>query len=207
MSLEQVGDWLDELASAAPAPGGGAAAALSASAGACLIAMVCNLTIGKPKYAAVQAQMTAALASAETARRAALALAQEDATAFEAVIAAYQLPRATEEEKRARTAAVQDALAGAAAVPLRAAALAADVIGLAQEILDGANTQVISDVAVAASLARAALESSQVNVEVNLALLTPGEVRTAIAAELAGHLAAAGRAEAVIGAVRDRISA
>lgn len=207
MSLEQVGDWLDELASAAPAPGGGAAAALSAAAGASLIAMVCNLTIGKPKFAAVEARMLAALARAETARRAALALADDDARAFEAVIAAYKLPKSTDVQAAERSRAVQEALAGAAAVPLRVAGLAAEVIDLAQEIADGANPSVLSDVAVAASLARAALESSQVNVEVNLALLTPGEPSTKIAADLSGYLPACERADAVIGAVRDRISA
>jgi formiminotetrahydrofolate cyclodeaminase len=204
--MERIGNWLDELASASPAPGGGAAAALSASIGASLICMVCNLTIGKPKYAAFEEQMSAALATAEDARRVALRLADDDARAFEAVIAATRLPRSTEAQTVARAEAIQQALAGAAAVPLRIAEIAVRVIGLAEQILEGANKNVLSDVAVAASAARAALESAMVNVEINLAAMTDEKARRAIADDL-GHLGSAlGRADEVVREVRMRIA-
>jgi formiminotetrahydrofolate cyclodeaminase len=206
MRDQQVGAWLDELASAAPAPGGGAAAALSASAGASLIAMVCNLTIGKPRYAAFDDVMTAALARAEQIRQAALDLAEEDARAFDAVIAAYRLPKGTDAEAATRRQAVQQATAGAAEVPLRVAGLAADVIVLAEEILPGANASVLSDVAVAASMARAALDSSMVNVEINFNALDAGEARTKIAQEVRRYHETDALADSVIAEVRQRIT-
>lgn len=206
MRDRSIGDWLDSLTSEAPAPGGGAAAAMNAAVGAALVGMVCNLTIGKPKYAQHDELMRGALAKAVTARDEALRLADEDAAAFEAVMAAYRLPRATEAEAERRRGAIQAALTGAAEVPLRTAALAADIIGLAAAILDGANVNVVSDVAVAASSARAALDAAAMNVEVNLAAITDASERQALAEALAAHVGAADRAGDVILQVRKRIA-
>jgi formiminotetrahydrofolate cyclodeaminase len=201
---QAVGDWLTALASAAPAPGGGAAAALNLAVGAALVSMVCNLTIGKPRYAEHEATMTAALARAEDCRRAAEALVSEDAVAFAAVIAAYKLPK---DDEAARRTAIQHALRGAAAVPLKTAERAVEVIVLAERVLDGANVNVVSDVAVAASSARAALQSAQVNVEVNLASLSD-IVRADLQARLDGCdvAGASVRADAVVAAVRAKIA-
>jgi formiminotetrahydrofolate cyclodeaminase len=201
---QAVGDWLTALASAAPAPGGGAAAALNLAVGAALVSMVCNLTIGKPRYAEHEATMTAALARAEDCRRAAEALVSEDAVAFAAVIAAYKLPK---DDEAARRTAIQHALRGAAAVPLKTAERAVEVIVLAERVLDGANVNVVSDVAVAASSARAALQSAQVNVEVNLASLSD-IVRADLRARLDGCdvAGASVRADAVVAAVRAKIA-
>ena len=205
-SLEEqaVGDWLTALASAAPAPGGGAAAALNLAAGAALVSMVCNLTIGRPRYAEHEATMTAALARAETCRQAAEALVSEDAVAFAAVIAAYKLPK---DDGGARRTAIQHALRGAAVVPLKTAERAVEVIELAERILDGANVNVVSDVAVAASSARAAVQAAQVNVEVNLASLSE-IVRADLQARLDGCdvAGASARADAVVAAVRAKIA-
>jgi formiminotetrahydrofolate cyclodeaminase len=201
---QAVGDWLTALASAAPAPGGGAAAALNLAVGAALVSMVCNLTIGKPRYAEHEATMTAALARAEDCRRAAEALVSDDAVAFAAVIAAYKLPK---DDEAARRTAIQHALRGAAAVPLKTAERAVEVIVLAERVLDGANVNVVSDVAVAASSARAALQSAQVNVEVNLASLSD-IVRADLQARLDGCdvAGASVRADAVVAAVRAKIA-
>jgi formiminotetrahydrofolate cyclodeaminase len=204
---EQIGTWLDELASAAPAPGGGAAAAMLAAVGAALISMVCNLTIGKPKYAEHEDAMLAALVSATELRAQAASLAAQDAVAFLAVSDAYKLPRDTEAAKAARAEAIQVALVGAAGVPLRTAAVAAAVIGLAEGVLDGANVNVLSDVAVAASSARAALEAAVVNVEINLAALRDEGSRATLRAELDRHAQAAASADRVVAAVRDRVDA
>jgi formiminotetrahydrofolate cyclodeaminase len=183
---QAIGAWLDALASSAPAPGGGAAAALSAAIGAALIEMVCNLTIGRPRYAAHQALMREALARATTLRRRALGLAAADAGAFGAVTDAYRLPRETDEQARARAARIQAALIGATEVPLETAALAGEVIQLAGRIVDGANVNARADVAAAAAAARAALETALVNVEANLAALPDrsqgGELRARITA-------------------------
>jgi formiminotetrahydrofolate cyclodeaminase len=204
---DEVGTWLEELASAAPAPGGGAAAAMLAAVGAALVSMVCNLTIGKPRYAAHEATMRAALDAATRLRADAVTLAAEDAVVFGAVSDAYRLPKDTDAEKAARTEAIQTALVGAAGVPLRTAAVAAGIIGLTEEILDGANVNVISDVAVAAASARAALEAAVVNVEINLAALRDAESRAVLRAELDKHGPAALTADRVTSAVRDKINA
>ncbi|MGW6741380.1 cyclodeaminase/cyclohydrolase family protein [Streptomyces sp. NPDC055025] len=206
MQNHTVGGWLDELASESSTPGGGAAAAMNAAVGAALISMVCNLTVGRPKYAEYEKELTAALAEAEELRGSALRLAGEDAAAFGSVIAAYKLAKTTDAEKQARTAAIQQALVGAADVPLRTAELAAEVIALARRILPGSNVNVVSDVAVAASSARAALDAAAVNVEVNLAALTDEGHRAAVRDRLSSALTAAAEADAVVADVRKRIA-
>lgn len=202
-----VGDWLDALASDAPAPGGGAAAALNLAVGAALVSMVCNLTIGKPRYADHEATMKEVLDLAEAQRAAAVDLAHEDAAAFAGVSAAYRLPKDGDEQKAARTAAIQEALGAAADVPLATVAAAAEVIGLAGRILDGANVNVLSDVAVAASSARAALQSARINVEVNLTSMSDQARRDALQARLEAHDVdgAERRADEIVAAVRTRI--
>ena len=176
-----------------------------AAVGAALVSMVCNLTIGKPKYAEHEETMVAALVSATDLREAAVRLAAEDAVVFGAVSDAYKLPRGTEADKAARSEAIQVALVGAAGVPLRTAAVAAAVIGLAERILEGSNVSVLSDVAVAASSARAALDAAAVNVEINLAALKDPESRAALRTELDRQLPAAQTAGQVVAAVRARI--
>jgi formiminotetrahydrofolate cyclodeaminase len=202
---QEIGSWLDELASAAPAPGGGAAAAMVAAVGAGLVEMVCNLTIGKPRYAEHEEVMRAALVSATELRLSAGQLAAEDAVAFNAVSQAYRLPRESDDEKAARAEAIQGALVEAADVPLRVAAVAAEVIGLADRILAGANVNVISDVAVAASAGRAALESAAINVEINLSAMSDSTLRAALRGDLDRLVPASAVADRVVAAVRNRI--
>jgi methenyltetrahydrofolate cyclohydrolase len=201
-----VDQWLSDLASDSPTPGGGGASALTAAASAALISMVCNLSIGRPRYVQHELLLTGVLRQATERRELALSLAEADAEAFQAVLAAYQLPRASEAEQQERARAIQAALAGAAEVPLRVAAIAADLIRLAGDISGRSNPSVLSDVAVAAVLARAALDSAVVNVEVNLAGLDEGEQRSRLAGQLASHASAAGaEAETVIRAARASI--
>jgi formiminotetrahydrofolate cyclodeaminase len=204
--VQTLDEWLDDLASASPAPGGGAAAAVANAIAAALVSMVCNLTIGKPKFADVEPAMRDVLTEATTLRRESLGVAGDDAAAFDAVIAAYRLPRQTADEQAARTAAIQDALVAAAEVPLRLAGLAADVIALAERIVDDANPNVVSDVAVAASSARAALEAAVVNVEVNVASITDPERRGELTTRLADLDRSAAAADRVMRRVRDRLS-
>lgn len=206
IAAQSVGAWLADLASAAPAPGGGAAAALNVAVGAGLIEMVCNLTIGKPRYAEHEATMSDALARAAELRGQALRLADEDAEAFAAVSAAYKLPKDTSAEKADRTDAIQAALVGAADVPLRTAEAAADVIRLAARILEGSNVNVVSDVGVAAASARAGLESAAINVEINLSALTDGARRDEVAGRLAEHKALIADAERVLLDVDHKVS-
>ena len=185
MREQTIGGWLDELASAAPAPGGGAVAAMHAAMAAGLVSMVCELTVGRPKYAEHEPMMREVLAAAGERRRAAIQLAEDDAAAFTAVTTAYRLPKGTDEEKAARGEAIQQALREAADVPLRTAALAAEILRLARRIRPGANVNVLSDVAVAAVSARAAMQGAAVNVEVNRAAMTDVVARARLEAELA----------------------
>lgn len=207
ITVQPVGTWLENLASAAPAPGGGAAAAMNVAMGAALIEMVCNLTVGKPRYAEYEDTMVDALARAGELRTRSLQMAEEDAEAFGAVSEAYKLPKGTADETVARTAAIQAALQGAADVPLRTAEAAGAVIGLAGEILEGANVNVISDVAVAAASARAGLESAAVNVEINLAALADATRREELAGRLARLRARTDEVEQVMATVSRRIGA
>ena len=94
-------DFLDALASGDPTPGGGSAAAMAGAAGAALVAMVARVTIGKKRYAAVEETMQQALVRAEALRSRLQTLIEEDASAFDAVSAAYRLPKASAEEQAA----------------------------------------------------------------------------------------------------------
>ncbi len=203
---QKIGSWLDDLASEAPAPGGGAAAAMNAAVGAGLVAMVCNLTIGRPRYAEHEALMRGVLVAVTKLRERAVELAADDAVAFGQVTDAYKLPKATDAEKTARSEAIQTALIGAADVPLKTAAVAAAIIGFAEQIMDGANVNVLSDVAVAAASARAALESAVINVEINLGMMKDTTRRDEMSAELAKYAAASSTATAVVTTVRERIN-
>jgi formiminotetrahydrofolate cyclodeaminase len=116
-----------------------------------------------------------------------------DAAAYGEVIAAYKLPRATDDEKSARSAAIQDATHVAALVPLSVVEASGSVIELAEQALGRTNPNAASDLAVAALLAAAAMDGAAANVEINLASLNDGEARSRIAQQLAN--ARAGRRE------------
>lgn len=204
MAGGEIGAWLDELASAAPTPGGGAAAALQAGIAAALLEMTANLTLGKQAFRAHEEVLGAARAEAQELRALALELAIEDAAAFEAVIAAYRLPRGTEDEQCERTRQVRAALVGAAAVPARLAAAAERLVSLCEQLVDRVDPQVVSDVGVAAASARAALDAAILNVEINVAALGEPDPGLRRSVEAAGE--AAERAAATVATVRRRIA-
>ena len=204
MEDEPIGRWLEELASAAPAPGGGGVAALEVALGAALLEMACNLTIGRPAYAEHEATMLAARAAARTLRTDAMALVEEDATAFRAVIDAYKLPRGDEAEATRRSERIELALAGAADVPRRTALAAAEILTLAESIVPRANPNVVSDVAAAAAAAGAALSTALVNIEVNRGSIGDAELKASLGEAIAEAERQCARAEAVVTAVRMR---
>jgi formiminotetrahydrofolate cyclodeaminase len=207
MQDETIAGWLDTLASSAPAPGGGAAAALETAIAAALVEMVCNLTIGKPAHGEHEATMLTVRDRARALRGRAVALAEEDASAFRAVIEAYRLPKATEAEAAERGKRIQGALAGAAEVPRLTALAAAELVVLAASIRAGANPNVVSDVAAAGAAARAALESALVNIEINRAAITDPELEAALGEAIAEIERAIDDAGALVGAVREQLSA
>lgn len=181
-------DYIARLAGDAPAPGGGSAAALTGALAAASARMVGSFTVGKKRHAAVADEIREHLEAIDAACEEMLALTQEDVVAFGAVGAAYALPKGSDEEKQARSAAIQEALRRAAEVPLRlvdvCARLSAHLLPLAQK----GNQNLISDVGVAAKLCVAAAECGWLNVEVNLALIKDETFVAAKRARLQGML-------------------
>ena len=163
--------FIDELAAPTPTPGGGSAAAYSAAMGAGLVSMVTGLTMGKKKYAEVEAQMQAIRVHAEKLRQDLSNAVETDAAAFEAVMGAFRLPKNTPEEKEVRTTAIQTATLNAAHVPLHVAEGAVKVMELALRCVESANVNAISDAASAAVMAKAGLTAAGYNVRINVASL------------------------------------
>lgn len=161
--------YLDRLASAEPEPGGGSVAALVGALGAGLITMVTCLTLGKEKFASVQDDMALLRIDAEKVRCELEELVTLDARAYGAVAAAMKLPRDTEGQKQERTRVLQEALRGAADVPLRVAEAAVAVSRLSLTGAEKGNPNAVSDAGVAVILADAAAQSAALNVKINLA--------------------------------------
>lgn len=160
-------DYLNRLASSAPTPGGGSAAAICGAMGAALVAMVARITRENPKNDERAALADACIAEGELLRARFLEARTLDERAYGAVVEAMALPRATEAEKTARTARLQDALAQAAAAPLAAVNLGAQLLALSERALDLENVHLASDLGCAADFALAAIAASALNVRVN----------------------------------------
>jgi methenyltetrahydrofolate cyclohydrolase len=162
-----VEEFLGSLASAAPTPGGGSAAAISGAMGAALVSMVCNVTLGKKGYEAVEPEMRAVGAEAERLRLRLTEMVAEDVAAFDSLMAAYKLPKATEDEKARRGAAIQSSLRRATEVPLCCARACAEVIALARRASEKGYLGVISDGGVGVLAAFTGLRSAALNVYIN----------------------------------------
>ena len=165
---QRVIDFVAATASKAPTPGGGAIAALTAATGAALAEMVANLTFGKKGYEAVQTEMEELQAKAEAIRKRMLELSQADADVFNIFMNALGLPKNTDEEKAARTAAIQQAYKDAAMVPFEIGELANQIFDLAELASRKGNQNLITDGIIAAINARAAVKSAFLNVRINL---------------------------------------
>jgi formiminotetrahydrofolate cyclodeaminase len=181
---ESVAVFLDQLASKASTPGGGSAAAIMGAMGAALVSMVCNLTIGKEKYAAVEGEMKALVAESEKLRAELTAHVNADVQAFDQVMAAYGLPKGDDAEKAARTAAIQTALRTATEVPLACARTCAAAIALSRRAAELGNLNVISDAGVAVMAAYAGLKSAALNVYINVGSLKDEAFATAARNEI-----------------------
>jgi glutamate formiminotransferase/formiminotetrahydrofolate cyclodeaminase len=163
-----VGEFLDRVGEATPTPGGGSVAALAGALASSLVQMVAGLTIGKKKYAAAEDEMKKIRGEARALQERLSALVRRDSEAFEAVLAAGRLPKATLEESKARDEALTGATWGAARVPLETAQLAAEVAVLAVRAVEIGNPNAATDAGSAAWMARAAGEAALLNVQVNL---------------------------------------
>ncbi len=160
--------FLDKLSSKSPEPGGGSAAALVGAEAAALVGMVCYLTLGKEKYADVQAEMEDLRDKSEAARADMQRLLQEDTEAFAAASAAYKLPKDTDEQKDARAVAIQAGLKKATEVPFAIGEKALEIARLSLVAAEKGNKGAVSDAGVAVLFAEAALQAAALNVRINL---------------------------------------
>ena len=163
--------YLDDAASALPAPGGGSVAALAGALGASMASMAANFTVGRERFRKVEPKVKRLLAQSERARKRLLALVDEDVAAYSAYAKASRLPRRTEAEKKFRSKEMQRAIKGALRVPLNALRTTLKVLEISAQLVDVANPNLISDVGVSAALAEGALEAASLNVEVNIPYL------------------------------------
>jgi methenyltetrahydrofolate cyclohydrolase len=162
-----VDKFLDDLAGSAPTPGGGSAAAIMGAMGAALISMVCNVTLGKKGQEAAAAEMHAVRTESEKLRARLTAMVAEDVAAFDGLMAAYRLPKSSDDEKTHRNEAIQRSLRAATDTPLACARACAEVITLSQRAGEHGYAGVISDAGVGVLAANTALRSAALNVYIN----------------------------------------
>jgi len=156
------------LASAAPTPGGGSASAVVAVLAAALASMVARLTGDSPKFAPLAPRMKAIADEAARLSDAFLSAIDTDVAAFDRVSAAYKLPKSTDAERAARSAAIQGALVGATDAPMRVVELGLQTSRLAMELVDAGNPNAISDAGCAALFAQAAARGAALNIRINV---------------------------------------
>jgi formiminotetrahydrofolate cyclodeaminase len=164
----KITEYLEKAAAGTAVPGGGSVAALNGALAAGLTEMVANLTVGKKGYEAVEEDMKALADKASQLRNKLTAAIDQDADAYTEVMAAYKLPKTTDEETSLRKQKIQDAIKHAALVPLEVARDALAVIDLAGRAIRKGNKNAASDGAVAAMNARTAALAAIYNVKINL---------------------------------------
>lgn len=164
---QTVNEFLTALSSKRPTPGGGGASALAGALSGALGLMVGNLTVGKKKYADVEADVAAAMSRLEEARDRMVRLAQEDGEVFAPLAAAYGLPAGTEEEKTRKAQVMEENLLAASLVPLRIMELAVEVLSDLEELEKKGSVMAVSDVGVAVQFARTAVTGAVMNVYIN----------------------------------------
>ena len=162
-------EFLAKTASNSPVPGGGSIAALSAAIAASLSEMVAHLTIGKKGYEALEEEMQGIAKDAFQYRERLIRYIDKDSDAYNDVMAAFKLPKGTEQERKNREGAIQEALINATLVPLDVARDAFKIIELAGKVVKQGNKNAVTDAAVAVMMARTAALSALYNVKINLA--------------------------------------
>jgi methenyltetrahydrofolate cyclohydrolase len=206
VTQSSVEKFLDDLASGQPTPGGGSAAAIMGAMGAALVSMVCNVTIGKKGYEAVEAEMQAVREESEKVRRRLTAMVTEDITAFDSIMAAYKLPKASDDEKARRAAAIQAGLRRATETPMDCARACAEVIALSRRASEHGYLNVISDGGVGVLAGYTGLRSAALNVYINAPALKDRVFAEAATAELEKLVEfCAAESEAVYKIVRDKL--
>lgn len=206
MMQRSLADFLDELASAAPTPGGGSAAAVIGAMGAALISMVCNVTLGKKGQEAAASEMQAVREESERLRARLTAMVADDVAAFDGLMAAYRLPKVSDEDKLRRAEAIQSTLRAATETPLACARACAEVVALSRRAGEHGYSGVVSDAGVGVLAANSALRSAALNVYINAPSLKDRGYAQAAVAEMEKLLAMSAReSEAVFALVRGRL--
>ncbi len=177
--------FTEELAAPTPTPGGGSAGAFAGAMGAALTAMVAGLTIGKKKYAEVEAEMQAIRVMSESLRKELGQAVGDDAASFEVLMATFKLPKETEEQKQTRDAAIVNATLNAAHIPLHVSEMAVKVMELALKCARNGNINAISDSMSGFAMARASLTAAGYNVRINIHSLEDKSVGEKMLTELA----------------------
>ena len=172
----KVTEFIDLLASDAPAPGGGSAAALEGAIGAALTAMVCGLTKGKKKFAEFNDLAVETEVKALALKDRFVDVMDRDTEAFNVVSAAFGMPKETDEEKAARSAAIQKGLEGCTATPFEMMEIALETLELTDSILGKSNDSAASDLGVSALSLRAAVQGAWLNVLINIGSLKNKEL-------------------------------
>ena len=180
---ESVSGFLASVASSNPVPGGGSVAAHAGALAAALAQMVAGLTIGKKKYAAVEAEMKEAALKAVSVGNSLASLVKRDAEAYSLVSEAYKLPKEPADAAARRSEAVTSALLKAAEVPLETARASVEVARIAALVAEKGNTNAVTDAGVAALLAEAACKGADYNVRVNVSALEDRSKGTNLATE------------------------
>lgn len=185
-----VAQLLAALASPEPTPGGGTAAAIAGAMGTSLLLMVTGLAKSKNNLDDEKAALAKARAALEPIGSRLLELADADSQAFKDVMAAYRLPKATDDDRAARTRAIQAALRGATEIPLETVRACVEATAPGRVVLDYGNQSAASDVGVALGLLKAAAEGAAANVRINLTGLNDEAFKSATDAETSRLLAA-----------------
>lgn len=198
-----VKDYLDVLKSDAPAPGGGSVSALSAAQGVGLVAMVADLTIGKEKYTEYDEACRAAKEKALSLYAQLVEGIDKDTEAFNKVSAAYKLPKDTDEQKAARSAAIRAANVGATEVPFETVKLCLEGLKVTETIVGKSNPNAASDLGVAALNLLAGIKGAWLNVKINL----PGIKDEELKAKFEGGAELAAEAEAIAKEIYEKVLA
>jgi len=172
---EPLRKYFEEAASGSETPGGGSIAGICGALSASMMSMVCNFTVGKKKYADVEDRAREMLEQASSGVEEMMRLAVEDTEGFEEIAKAYGMPKETEEEKKARSEAIQQGCKTALQAPEQIFIKALDILRSLKELVNIGNRNLISDVGVSAITGRAAAESAAMNVKINLKYIKDDE--------------------------------
>lgn len=196
-------EFVERLGDGNPTPGGGSASALAGAMGAALVAMYCNLTASRKKYAAVQGEMMAAAVFAGAQQKKFLDLVDRDSAAYEGIVQANRLPKDTDEDKVLRAKALEEATLAATRTPLATAALCVEVLARTPGLAPKGNPNALSDLKVGLELLFTAFTGARANVEINLPWLA-ADTGEGIRSELGALIR---QAEKAVQAAREEISA